>query len=190
MFSEPAFALDSSEVARGFPGGISGKEPTCQCGRYKVMGVRSPGERHGNPLQYSCLENPMDRRAWWAAVRRVPQSRTRLKRVSTYDCTSEVPVGFGVLFCFIFLYIVCPSYTFWQASPAGKLHLLASFTCSQASPAGKLHLLASFTCSQASHAHKLHMLTSFTCSQAPGVGDGQGKPGVLQSMGSQRVKHS
>ena len=124
------------------------------------MGVRSPGERHGNPLQYSCLENPMDRRAWWAAVRRVPQSRTRLKRVSTYDCTSEVPVGFGVLFCFIFLYIVCPSYTFWQASPAGKLHLLASFTCSQASPAGKLHMLTSFTCSQASHAHKLHMFTS------------------------------
>ena len=109
---------------------------------------------------------------------------TRLKRVSTYDCTSEVPVGFGVLFCFIFLYIVCP------ATHSGKLHLLASFTCWQASPAHKLHLLASFTCSQASHAHKLHMLTSFTCSQAPGVGDGQGKPGVLQSMGSQRVKHS
>ena len=29
---------------------------------------RSPGEGHGNPLQYSCLENPMDRRAWWATV--------------------------------------------------------------------------------------------------------------------------
>ena len=35
---------------------------------------RSPGERHGNPLQYSCLENPMDRGAWWATVHRVAES--------------------------------------------------------------------------------------------------------------------
>ena len=45
---------------------------------------RSPGERHGNPLQYSCLENPMDRGAWWATVHRVTKSRTRLKRLSTH----------------------------------------------------------------------------------------------------------
>ena len=37
---------------------------------------RSPGGEHGNPLQYSCLENPMDRGAWWAIVHRVAQSRT------------------------------------------------------------------------------------------------------------------
>ena len=37
---------------------------------------RSPGEGHGNPLQYSCLENPMDREAWWATVHRVAKSRT------------------------------------------------------------------------------------------------------------------
>ena len=37
---------------------------------------RSPGGGHGNPLQYSCLENPMDRVAWWATVHRVPKSRT------------------------------------------------------------------------------------------------------------------
>ena len=36
------------------------------------------GEDHGTPLQYSCLENPMDRGAWWAAVRGVAESRTRL----------------------------------------------------------------------------------------------------------------
>ena len=35
---------------------------------------RSPGERHGNPLQYSCLKNPMDRRAWRATVYRVAKS--------------------------------------------------------------------------------------------------------------------
>ena len=42
---------------------------------------RSPGGGHGNPLQYSCLENPMDREAWWATVHRVTKSWTRLKRL-------------------------------------------------------------------------------------------------------------
>ena len=40
---------------------------------------RSAGEMHGNPLQYSCLENPMDRRAWQASVHRVKESQTLLK---------------------------------------------------------------------------------------------------------------
>ena len=40
---------------------------------------RSPGEGHVNPLQHSCLENPMDRGAWWAIVHRVAKSRTRSK---------------------------------------------------------------------------------------------------------------
>ena len=44
-------------------------------------------EWHGNPLQYSCLERPMDRRAWWAAVPGVAQSRTWLKRLSTHTCS-------------------------------------------------------------------------------------------------------
>ena len=39
---------------------------------------RSPGEGNGNPLQYSCLENPMDRGAWWASVHGVAESRARL----------------------------------------------------------------------------------------------------------------
>ena len=66
----------------GFPGGSSGKEPTCQCRRHKRDGfnpwVRKipPGGGHGNPLHYSCLENPMDRGAWWATVHRVAKSRT------------------------------------------------------------------------------------------------------------------
>ena len=38
----------------------------------------SPGEGNGNPLQYSCLENPMDRGAWWATVHGVATSRTQL----------------------------------------------------------------------------------------------------------------
>ena len=40
---------------------------------------RSSGGGHGNPLQFSFLENPIDRRAWWATVHRVTKSQTRLK---------------------------------------------------------------------------------------------------------------
>ena len=40
---------------------------------------RSPGGGHGSPLQYSCLENPVDRGAWWATVYRVTKSRIQLK---------------------------------------------------------------------------------------------------------------
>jgi len=45
---------------------------------------RSPGEGHGNPFQYSCLENPMDRGAWWATVYRVTKSQTQVKQLSTH----------------------------------------------------------------------------------------------------------
>ena len=47
------------------------------------------GEGNGNPLQYSCLENPVDRGAWWAAVHGVAQSRTQLKRLSMHSCIGE-----------------------------------------------------------------------------------------------------
>ena len=47
------------------------------------------GEGNGNPLQYSCLENPVDRGAWWIAVHRVTQSRTRLKWLSMHACIGE-----------------------------------------------------------------------------------------------------
>ena len=62
------------------PGGASGKEPTCQYRRLKRPGLipglrRSSGRRHGNPLQYSCLKNPLDWEAWWATVPRVTQVR-------------------------------------------------------------------------------------------------------------------
>ena len=45
---------------------------------------RSPGGGHGNPLQYSCLENPMDRGAWWATVHGVSKSWTQLKHLSMH----------------------------------------------------------------------------------------------------------
>ena len=57
-------------VSSGFPGGSDGEESTCNAGDWgSVPGSGwSPGEVHGNPLQYSCLENPMDRGAWRATL--------------------------------------------------------------------------------------------------------------------------
>ena len=57
---------------------LSGKEPASKAeepGSIPGAG-RSPGESHGNPLQCPCLENPMDRGAWWATVRSVAESDT------------------------------------------------------------------------------------------------------------------
>ena len=70
-------------------GGASGKEPICPCRRQTDTGLipelgRSPGGGNGNPLQYSCLESPMDRGAWWAIVHRVTKNWTQLSmRVHT-----------------------------------------------------------------------------------------------------------
>ena len=47
---------------------------------------RSPGGGHGNPLQYVCLENPMDRGAWEDTVHRVAKSPTQLEQLSRYTC--------------------------------------------------------------------------------------------------------
>ena len=66
-----------------FPGVTSGKEPTANAGDIRDEGLipgpgRSPGGGHGNPLQYSRLETPMDRGAWWATVQGFTKSQTRL----------------------------------------------------------------------------------------------------------------
>ena len=54
---------------------------------------RSPGGGHGNPFQYSCLENPMDGGAWQTAVHGVAKSRTRLKQLSTHTCYNSYPTS-------------------------------------------------------------------------------------------------
>ena len=61
-----------------FPGGSEDKASACNVGDPgSIPGLgRSPGEGNGNPLQYSCLENPMDREAWQATVHRVAKSWT------------------------------------------------------------------------------------------------------------------
>ena len=79
----------------GFPGGPDGKEFACNVratgdpGSVPGLG-RSPGEGNGNPLEYSCLENPMDRGAWQATVHGVAMSQTRL---SNFHFTCEYMYG-------------------------------------------------------------------------------------------------
>ena len=53
---------------------------------------RSPEGGHGNPLQYSWLENPMDRAAWWAAVHRMVKSQTQLRRFSLHASANLTPL--------------------------------------------------------------------------------------------------
>ena len=72
-----------------FPDDSVGKKYACNAGDTGDTGSipgsgRSPGGGNGNLLQYSCLENPMDRGAWQATVHRVSKSRTQLKRLSTH----------------------------------------------------------------------------------------------------------
>ena len=67
-------------MGRGFPGGSDNKETICNAGDLGLIpgsGI-SPGEGNGNPLQYSCLRNPMDRGACQATVHGVAKSQTQL----------------------------------------------------------------------------------------------------------------
>ena len=78
----PRLGLQSAvkTVSLGFPAGSDGKESACSAGDPGLIpGLgRSSGEGNGNPLQYSCLESPMDRAACWAAVHGITKSWTRL----------------------------------------------------------------------------------------------------------------
>ena len=65
------------------------KEFACSVGD---LGWEDPGGGHGNPLQYSCLENPMDRGAWQAIVHRITKIWTQLKRLSMHAHMSLVVV--------------------------------------------------------------------------------------------------
>ena len=71
-----------------------GKESACNAGDARDEGSipelgRSPGGGNGNPLQFSCLENAMDREARQATVHRIAKSWTRLKQLSTHACVSR-----------------------------------------------------------------------------------------------------
>ena len=81
------FLFSKHSPHSSFPGGTGGKELVRQCRRHKrcrfdPWSGRSPGGGHDNPLQYSCLENPMDRGAWRAVVHKVRKCWTQLKWLS------------------------------------------------------------------------------------------------------------
>ena len=69
-----------NSVAKNLPGNAG---DTGDMGSVSESG-RSPGRGHGNPLQYSCLEDPMDRGAWQATVHKVTNCQTRLRQLSMY----------------------------------------------------------------------------------------------------------
>ena len=83
------FSIHMCTVNVGLPGGSLGKESTSNAldtgDVCSIPGMgRSPGEGNGNPFQYSCLENPMDRGAGLSTVHRAVKSWTRLNRLSTH----------------------------------------------------------------------------------------------------------
>ena len=76
--------LNCNEDVKWFFGGSEGKESACSVGDLSsISGLgRSPGEENSNPLQYSCLENPMKKGVWWATVHRVAKSQTLLTEMT------------------------------------------------------------------------------------------------------------
>ena len=92
-----------------FIGGSDGKKSACNAGDLgSILGLwRSSGEENGNPLQYSCPENPMDRGAWWAIAHEIAENWTRLSNshltlkwvtVKTAQCESlkECPFWYSL----------------------------------------------------------------------------------------------
>ena len=77
---KPSLFILCLVVVWGFPCGLDSKESACNAGDLgSIPGSgRSPGEANGNPVQCSCLENRMDRGAWWATVHGLAKSQTRL----------------------------------------------------------------------------------------------------------------
>ena len=109
-----------------FPCSSSGEELTCQCRRYRRHRF-SPWEdplEEGKPLQYSCLENPMDRGAWQTIAHKVPKSWTWLKQVSMHAFFCIVLLRrlsyFSLLFRalhsfgYIFPFLLCLSLLFFS----------------------------------------------------------------------------
>ena len=94
----------------GFPPWLSGQESTGDAGDLGLV------RRHGNPLQYSCLENPMDGEDWWATVHRVAKSWIQLKQLSM-----QAHITLSILLLTFFVALTTGTFqvaplSFWQLS--------------------------------------------------------------------------
>ena len=105
--------LGGAMLLRGFPV----EESSCQCRRHGLIpgSGRSPGRQHDNLLQYSCLENPMDRGASQSTVCRITNSQTQLKQLGTHTCSPALS-----------FYLYCK----WDLSFPQKMERMIKFLCS------------------------------------------------------------
>ena len=96
--ANPIFFLRACKNTVGILHFTDSKESACNAGDLgSIPGWgRSLGEGNGNPLQYSCLENPMDGGAWWATVHGVAKSRTQLSDYTTLNDLVVFPTFFNL----------------------------------------------------------------------------------------------
>ena len=105
-----SFCLGNCIHYSGLPQWLSGKESACSAGATGDIGSiprsgRSPGGEQGNPLQYSCLENPMERRPWWATVHGVAKSWTPLEWLSMHACIHYSVEALKIFFALLWVFL-------------------------------------------------------------------------------------
>ena len=131
------------------------KNPPGNAGEVRHVGSiselgRSPGEGNGNPLQSSCLENHMDRGAWWATVHGVAKSQTQLKLLSMY-----LFFLFFIYYFFYFLNFIFKLYIIELALPNIKMNLPQVYMCSPSwtllPPPSPYHPSGSSQCTSPKH---------------------------------------
>ena len=126
-------SCSTSPLSLGFPGGSDRKESTCSAGDLgSIPGLgRSPGGRHGNPLQYSCLESPS-----WTEEPGVTKSQTRLSTAQLWELS-----GLSPCLCF-YISLHTPTFTLslvclfhlWSSNPAYNVTSHRMMSPAQASP--------------------------------------------------------
>ena len=91
----------STRQVGGFPGGSAVKNPPANAGDSGFIpgSGRSPGEENGNPLQYSCLGNAMDRGAWWATVHGVAKQTGTTERLNNSNSCASLRFSLKFLTC-------------------------------------------------------------------------------------------
>ena len=112
----PHLPLSSTLKISVFPGGSDGKKSAYNVGDPSWIpgSGRSPGEGNGNPLQYSCQENSMDRGVWWATVHGIAESDTTKWQRVRHDWVAHTQLSSGLHYFqwYVLPFYFCPSMTF------------------------------------------------------------------------------